>query len=70
MYFSLYDCLCVLSAVSSLAAMVSRLEMIAKQKGFDLFLYGHIALRLQHFYALTSDNLQGKCCSDILFSNI
>uniref|UniRef100_A0A673GXZ8 Mediator of RNA polymerase II transcription subunit 1 n=1 Tax=Sinocyclocheilus rhinocerous TaxID=307959 RepID=A0A673GXZ8_9TELE len=46
-------------SVSFLTAVVSRLEMIAKQRGFELFLHTDIALRLQHpilFYALILDN--------------
>lgn len=43
-FFS-YCSFCVLSVVSSFTAMVSRLEMIAKQRGFELFLHGRIALR-------------------------
>uniref|UniRef100_A0A671MEE6 Mediator of RNA polymerase II transcription subunit 1 n=1 Tax=Sinocyclocheilus anshuiensis TaxID=1608454 RepID=A0A671MEE6_9TELE len=46
-------------SVSFLTAVVSRLEMIAKQRGFELFLHTDIALRSQHpilCYALILDN--------------
>ncbi len=51
---------CVLSVVSSLTAMVSRLEMIAKQRGFELFLHTDIAPRLT--LQCVSNNHQGKYC--------